>query len=825
MEKPGTSTFATFFHSPFPMKFASRQLLKNPGFTAVAVLTLALGIGANTAIFSVVDAVLLRPLPYPDSNRLVWLAERGPDWDGGPISYPNFTDWRAQQTVFEHMGVFNWNNLVLTGRGDPIHLLAAQISADSFAALKVQPVLGRAFTPDEDRPGASPVVMLSHPIWQTHFGGDPGVLSQTITLDGRGYTVVGIMPPGFAYPTESVVWVPVGPVAAGQERDTHPGLYGVARLKPGVTLEQARAAMDTIAVRLEQQYPASNKSRRVQIERLIDSQVGHVSEALWILLGAVGLVLVIACANVANLLLARAAVRRKEMMVRAALGANRWQIIRQLLTESVLLAGLGGLAGLLVAAGLLQGILAVAADTIPRAAGIGLNAGVLAFSGFIALLAGTLFGLAPAWQASRPDLQATLKETARGSTGGRAPFRHGLVVAEVGLTLLLLVGAGLLLQSFNRLQQVKTGFDPEHVLSFQVNLPERKHPTKAGQIRFFQDLLEQLRSLPGVQSATVTSRIPLEGSNWSTEFLVDGRPAPPPGELPSMDAQIVGPGYFRAMNIPVLLGRAFTERDNRQHVLGSDNEEEEGAALNVIVVDEEFAKRYWPDADPVGQRIRLDWGPNSPVMTVVGVVGRVKWRQLNEQGENVQAYLPFLQLPLKTMTVVMKTALEPEASIPAARQQVLALDPEQPIYNVRTLATLRDRNLAPQRLNFILLGLFAVLALSLAVIGLYGVLAYAVAQRRREIGVRMALGAQRADVLKLVVGQGMKLVLLGTIAGLFGAFAFTRILATLLFEVNPNDPATFFTVPLVLALVALLACWFPAWRASKVDPMVALRSE
>ena len=810
------------------LKFAFRQLLKNPGFTAVAVLTLALGIGANTAIFSVVNAVLLRPLPYPESERLVWLAERGPEWNGGSISWPNFADWREQQAVFEHIGVYNWNDFVLTGKGEPVQLRGAQITADTFAALKVRPVIGRLFKGDEDKPGATPVVLISHSLWQTRFGGDPAVLNQTISLDGRGFTVLGVMPAGFAFPDPLDVWVPAGPLSANadwQQRGNHPGLYGVARLKPGVTFEQARAAMDAIAVRLEQQYPESNKTRRVQIEGLLDNQVGNVRHGLWILLGAVGLVLLIACTNVANLLLARAAARQKEMAVRAALGAGRWRIVRQLLTESVLLAVAGGAAGLLVAMGALRLTLTLAGESLPRAAGIGLDSTVLVFTGVLACFVGIAFGLAPAWQAGRIELSGTLKDAARGIASGRARLRHGLVVAEVALTILLLVGAGLMLRSFHQLQRVNAGFTHERVLVFRVGLPRRKYPGSQQTIGFYRNLLDGLQSLPGVQTASVTSRVPLEGGGWDTSFLIEGQPEPPPHERPSTELQTVGPDYFRTVGIPLVRGRTFTEQDNLERIRGTGRENSWGAGLNTIIVNEEFARRHWPGEDPLGKRVRMDWPDNPPVMTVIGVVGNVKWRHLNEPRGNVQAYLPFLQLPFQSMTMAVKTTLPPETLVSAVRRQVLALDPEQPIYDIRTLSGMREERLAPQRLNFTLLGLFAIVALALAVIGLYGVLAYAVAQRQREIGVRMALGAQRRDVLGLVLIKGMKLTGIGIGIGVTGALGLTRVLSSLLFEIKPIDPLTFMTIPLLLVSVAVLACWLPARKAARIDPMEALRYE
>jgi putative ABC transport system permease protein len=566
------------------------------------------------------------------------------------------------------------------------------------------------------------------------------------------------------------------------------------------------------------------------MEPLLDNYVNNVRPALWTLLGAVVVVLLIACVNVANLQFARAAARQKEIAVRAALGAGRWRIVRQLLTESVLLALVGGALGLLLAWGGVRLILATSRDAIPRAAEIGLDGGVLAFTAVVAVLTGLLFGLAPAWQAGRHDLHDTLKDTARGTTGGRARLRQSLVVAEVALTLVMLVGAGLLLRSFHRLQHVNAGFSTERVFSFRLDLPERKYEKEESPIQFYQQLTENLRGLPGVQAVSVTSRLPLGGNDWQTSFTVEGQPEPPPHERPSMEVHLVGPDYFRAMGIPLLRGRAFTDQDDRGHLRGRDlsgytDGERWMSGLNKIIVDEEFARRHWPNEDAIGKRVRLPWGEKGPLLTVVGVVGRVKINELREQGGFVQAYLPFLQGPSHGMAVLIKAALAPEALIAVARKQVQALDPEQPIYDTRTLAEIRDNSIAPQRLNLTLLAVFASIALTLAVIGLYGVLAYAVTQRQREIGVRMALGAQRRDVLGLVVGQGMRLALIGVTVGLAGAFALTRLLGTLLFEIKPFDPATFLTVVAILGVVALLASWIPARRAARVDPIEALRYE
>jgi len=818
------------------LRYGARMLVKKPGFTLIAVLTLALGIGANTAIFSVVNAVLLRPLPYPESERLVWLSERGRNFPVMSISYPNFIDWRAQQTVFEALGVYNQGSYNLTGRGEPQRLEGARISADAFTALRVPATAGRLFNHDEDQPGAPAVVVLSYGLWQSRFGGEADIINQSIMLDGRAYTVIGVMPAGFAFPRRVDLWTPVGPLSSQpnwQSRGNHPGLLGVARLKPGVTLEQARAEMDAIAVRLEQQYPDSNKENRVRIESLLDSRVSNARSALWMLLGAVGLVLLIACANVAHLLLARAAGRSREMAVRAALGASAWRIVRQLLTESLLLAAAGGALGLLLARWGVPLILAAGGDAIPRAAEVRLDTGVLAFTAAVAALTGILFGLAPAWQASRVDMQGALKDTARSTTGRHAALRQGLVVVEVALTLVLLVGAGLLLRSFHRLQQVDAGFTPERVLSFRLDLPQRKYATEEQQTAFYQSLREKLRALPGVQEVGFASQFPLGHDGWQTSFLIDGQPPPPPHERPSMEVTVASPDYFHALGLPLLRGRYFTEQDNREHLRGRDlsglSEGERWAAgLNVIIVDEEFVRRHWPNEDPIGKRVRLPWGrqpAKQPVLTVVGVVARVKLERLNEQGGFVQVYLSALQAPGRDRAMLIKTTLEPETLAAAARQQVFAVDPEQPIYDLRTLTELRDNSLAPERLNLILLGGFAAVALLLAAIGLYGVISYAITQRTHEIGIRLALGAQRGDVLKLVIGQGMKLALLGVLIGLGGAWALTRLIKSLLFGVSATDPLTFALIALLLTVVALAACYLPARRATKVDPMIALRYE
>ena len=816
------------------LRYGGRMLVKNPGFTLLAITTLALGIGANTAIFSLVNGVLLRPLPYPDSDRIVWLSERTPNFPSISIAYPNFVDWQKQQTVFDRLGLYKPASINLTGEGDPLRLQGAFMSSGTFASLGVQPIAGRFFSEAEDKPGAAGVAVISYALWQNRFGGQTSIVNKPINLDGQVVTVVGVMPPGFAFPTAVDLWASLGPQLGNaglhyQDRGYHSGWFGVARLKAGVTLAQAAASMEMVAKGLEREY-ATDRNFRVRIDPLIDNYVSSVRRAMWTLLGAVGLVLLIACANIANLLLTRATAWQKEMAVRAALGAGKTRIVRQLLSESLLLALLGGAAGLLLARLGLPLILTLARDSIPRAEAISLDTSVLLFAVIVAAITGFLFGLVPAWQASRVDLQTTLRKSSRGMTAGRVWLREGLVVAEFALTLVLLVGAGLLLRSFQGLQQVNPGFTGERVLSFRFDLPERKYSSEEKRSSFYQDLLERVRTLPGVTSAGVASRIPLDTTDtFQSPFLIEGRPVPPPTEVPLVDLSVVSSDYFQTVGIPLVRGRSFNNSDDRSHLRGKELSPDAGQrwmdGLNKIIVDEEFAKRYWPDSDPIGQRVRLPWGPKAPVLEIVGVVGRVKLDQLSEAGGFAQAYLPFQQGPRGGMAVLLKTTVEPEALMASVRQQVQALDPEQPVYNLNTLSEIRDRSIAPQRLNLALLASFALLALVLATVGIYGVLSQLVLQRTQEIGIRMALGAQLSDVMRLVLKDGMKLALIGTSVGLAAAFALTRLLASFLFGVTPTDTVTFASVSSLLVLVALLACYIPARRATKVDPLTALRNE
>ncbi len=815
------------------IRYGARMLLKHPGVTIIVILALALGIGANTAIFSVVNAVLLRPLPYNESDRLVFLNEKSQVLDEMSVAYPNFTDWRAQNHSFEKIAVYNRQSYNLTGVGEAERIVTGQVSADLFPILRVTAALGRVFTNDEDQPSATPVVVLSYPLWQRRFGGQTNIINQPITLNGKSYTVIGVMAKDFLYPSRVEMWVPVGQLSGSdsyKNRGNHPGLYGVARLKPGVTIQQADADMNLVALNLEKAYPKENAGNRIAVRPLMEIYVSDVRRALWFIFGAVGFVLLIACANIANLLLARATARRKEMAIRSAMGAGRWRLARQLLTESVILSLIGGSIGLVLARWGVDLILYVSPDAIPRSREIGLSWQVLAFTVGVSFLTGILFGLLPALQAGEVDVHETLKETGRG-TSGRNWLRSLFVVVEIAATLVLLICAGLMIRSFYLLQKVNPGFNYEHLTSFSVSLPEKKYETQDQQAAFYDQLLENIRSLPGVESTAAASGLPLGNNGWQTGFTVDGQPPPPPNQRPLMEACLVTPDYFKAMNIPLLRGRVFQDSDDRSALVGKDlsklkEDERMAAGLNAIVIDEEFARRYWPNEDAVGKRIKLGRDdPKSPLLTVIGVVGRVKMEGLSNNSDRVQGYYAYKQMPFSGMVVIIKGSSDPNQLISAVRQTVKHLDADQPIYNPRTMDELRAESVAGDRLNLTLLSLFAGLALVLAIVGIYGVMSYSVNQRTHEIGIRMAIGARPGDVFRMILGQGMKLALIGVAVGLVLAFIVTRLMVSMLFGVKPTDLTTFSVVSVMLIIVALLACYLPGRRATKVEPVISLRYE
>jgi putative ABC transport system permease protein len=807
------------------IRFGLRMLLKSPGVSIIATIALALGIGANTAIFSVVNAVLLRPLPFPNSESLVALFEtdkqRGQQQ--GSHSYPNFFDLRSQQTVFEHVASYHSGDYIMTGRGEPARLQAAVVTADLFPLLGVSPLLGRHFLPEEDKPSETGrVAILSQALFQRRFNSDPSILNQPITLDGRPFTVVGVMPAHFEFPIQNEpveLWTTIAGDASGTDpvttqRGAH-FLRVIARLKPGVTEEQAQAEMTAIAARLEQQYPDENTNRSLRVESALSAMVGEVRPALLILLGAVACVLLIACANVANLLLARATSRHKEMAIRAALGASRARVIRQLLTESVLLSLVGGAIGLLLAVWWADLLVALGKEDIPRAVHVGVDWRVLGFTAGVSILTGLIFGLVPAFHSSKSELVESLKEGGRGTgeSARRNPVRSVLVVVELAVAVVLLVCAGLLIQSLWRLQKVKSGLQPENVLTFNVGLPEVKYNSDK-QAHFFADLKTRLESAPGVQSASSIYPLPLSGDRFIISFEIEGRPLEPK-DHPSADFFTTGVGYFKTMGIPIVKGRDFDQRD--QH-----------GSTPVIIITEEFARQHFPNEDPIGKRVRPGIstieGEDSTMCEIVGVVGDVRNRGLNTPPRPAY-YTPHTQVPFSQMVMVAKTNIEPRTLIPAVTKDVASMDADLPLFGVKTMDEYLAASVAAPRFSTTLLSIFAAVALVLTVVGLYGVMSYSVAQRTNEIGIRLALGAQGSDVLLMVIRQGSKLILLGIGIGLVGAFALTRLVESLLFGVTTKDPFTFAAVALLLALVALFACYVPAWRATKVDPMEALRCE
>jgi putative ABC transport system permease protein len=803
------------------IRYGVRTLTARPGFTVAAVLALALGIGANSAIFSVVNGVLLRALPYEEPNQLmvVQSTKRQDARRAGSASYLDVVDWKNQNQVFDDMAAFHSSGYTLTGMGEPVRISGARASASFFSLLGAGPFLGRAFLPEEDMPKGERVVIISHGLWQRLFGSDPNIIGRATTLNGLGHTVVGVLPAGFKFPIEveqAEIWSPLA--LDGQileQRGAH-YLKVIARLKPEVTLEAAQAEMSAIASRLEQQYPEDNTDRVITIFPLYEQLVRSIRPALFVLLGAVGFVLLIACSNVANLLLARAASRQKEIAIRMALGASRGRIIRQLLTESLLLSIVGGIAGLLLALWGVESLVALGPANLPRLSGIGVDGWVLGFTLLISLTTGIIFGLAPALKASKPDLNEALKEGSRGSTEGFSGrrLRNLLVVSEMALALVLLIGAGLLIRSFLRLQQVNPGFDASNVLAVEVELPGAKYKDAPQAAAFFEQVLERISRLPGVESAGGVTTLPLSGSNMRTSFTVESRPPVPPGQEPLSYLRSVTPDYFRTLRIPILRGEGFKE-NYRMDSPGR------------IIINETMRQRFWPDEDPIGQHISIGMGvdDNEPKKwEIVGIVGDVRHTSLDIEPVP-EMYVSHSQQSWDFLTLVVRSSSDPMALATPVRNEILAVDKDQPISSIQSMESMVSASVAQPRFYLLLLGIFAALALILAAVGIYGVLSYSVTQRMHEIGIRQALGAEPSDVIKLVVGQGMKLALTGVAIGLIGAFALTRLMSSLLYGVSATDPLTFAGLALLLTAVAMLASYIPARRATKVDPMIALRYE
>jgi len=802
------------------IRYGLRTLLKARGFTAAAVLALALGIGINTAIFSIVNGILLRPLPYADPSRLVSLAEVNPAEgpDPYPVSAPNYADWAGQARSFEGLAAYRAGSSAsfsLASGGGPEWVQGVGVSAGLFPVLGVNPSLGRFFQPDEDAPGSNTVVILSHGLWQRRFGADPDIVGKALTLSGKSYSVVGVMPAGFEFPVQpskAELWVPLalGKDDLAEEMRGMHKLSVVGRLRPGADLEGARAEMNTVSARLQQQYPETNTGKSAHVVSLHEHVVGNIRTPLLLLLGAVGCVLLIACANVANLLLARATVRQKEVALRTALGASRLRVVRQLLTESAVLALLGGALGLLFAALATELLVAVSPADIPRLGAVGIDARVLAFTLAVSLLTGVVFGLAPAVQSSKADLNEMLKEGGgKGSAGGgRGRVRSALVVSEVALALLLLIGAGLLIKSFMLLQQSDPGFDGRNVLTVRVPLPESKYSEPPKARAFYQSLLERVKALPEVQHAAVTTSIPLTGWNTVFGFEIPGRPAPPPGKTLEAEFIAVSPEYHQAMGIRLLRGRHFSDHDRKE-------------APGVVIVNEAMARRHWPGEDALGQQIRI--GPAA--RQIVGVVADVKQEGLAAEATE-QMYAPVNQVPSPpSKTLVVRSSSDPTGLVAAIRRAVLEVDPEQPTTNVRTMEQVTAQSIAQPRLYMTLLGVFGAVALLLAAIGIYSVLAYSVTQRTRELGIRMALGARPLEIVRLVVSQGMLLTGAGIALGLAAAYLLSRTLSSLVYGISPTDATIFAAVPAALGAVALVACYIPARRATRISPVTALRHE
>ena len=798
------------------IRYGFRVLAKRPGITFIAVLTLALGVGANTAIFSVVDAVLLRPLPYQQPDRLVFLSETSSQVPDMSISMANFNDWRAMNTVFESMAPYNFQPVVLTGQGEAERLQMRQITADLLPTLGVQPVLGRGLTPDDDKVGAAPVVLLSDGYWTRKFARDPNVIGKKLILNGEIFTVVGVVPNSKfhgswrQYSLFSSLWRQEDTIGGPDRRDEHPGIYAIARMKPGVTLARANAEMKDIAARLAKQYPKTNTGNSANADSLLHAIVGDIRPSLLVLLFAVGFVLLIACANVANLMLARASERHREMAIRTALGAGRPRLVRQLLTESILLSVVGGAFGLGIAY-LATGALASAAPAnVPRIDGVSVNGMVLAYTLGLSIFTGFFFGIFPAWQVSRTDVHEAIKEGGRGSaSGGGKRVRAILVVAEVAVSMILLVGAGLMVKSLYRVLVTDPGFNSSGVLTAAITMPDTTYKDLGKQRQFVQQLVDKVSAIPGVQAAGFMN--PLLGGN-QTSYAVEGRPLPAPGQMASVDITQVTPDALRAMGAHLVQGRFFTQYDTEK-------------SERVCIVDTLMAQIVWPGESAVGKRVAVSGTAEKPEwQTVVGVVAHIKNYGV-DQPSREELFQPYAARPRLGGNLLIRASGDTSAIFPAVREIMKSLDPDVPLSQTRVLASIVDDNVSPRRLAVLLLSAFAGLALLLAAVGIYGVMSYMVTQRTQEIGIRIALGAQPRDVLSMVLRSGMALLLLGIGIGLLGAYSLSQFLQSLLFQVTSTDLLTYLSVPVLLTLVALLACYLPARRAMRVDPVIALRSE
>jgi putative ABC transport system permease protein len=807
------------------VRYGIRSLLKQRGFTAIAVLTLALGIGANTAIFSVINAVLLRPLPFNNADDLVTLWERSPrqGYEQNPPAAGNFVDWREQNRVFAQMAIYAPSRRFNLNQGDqPERIYGAAVSSSLFELLGVRPVLGRSFSTDEEQPGNDQVAIISASLRQRHFASDPNPVGRTITLDSKPYTIVGVMPEGFQFPGGSgtvlriftpesaELWVPLVMDADTLSQRSAHSLNVIGRLKPGISIAQATAEMDAIQLRIEQQYPTFFVGSHVKLVPLAEQIVGTARRPLLVLWGAVAFVLLISCANVANLLLSRSSARRKEFALRAALGAGRLRIIRQLLTESLLLAFAGAIGGTLLATWGVYVLSSIVPVSFPRREEIAIDGWVLGFTLLISVLTGIIFGLAPAIQSTKLDLVDALKASGRNSAGSthRHSLRSLLVMSEMAMALILLIGAALMIQSFLRLRHVSPGFTSDNVLTMEVSLPRNSYPRERRAV-FFQQLIERAQSVPGAQVVAAAKHLPLSGDNMNFAFDIEGRPFPP-GRSPGADCRFVTADYFKALRIPLTQGRSFSESDGPQ-------------APPVLLINRTMADRYFPNEDPIGKRMQL--GINGFTGQIVGIVGDVKHVGLDAEVNN-EVYGLYSQAPFFTdMTLLVRTPGDPMRLAGAMRNELATLDKQVSIGKVRSMDTIAAESVAQPRFRTLLLALFGISALLLASVGIYGVMSYAVTQRTQEIGIRMALGAQVSDVRKLVIGNGMSLALIGVAVGLAGAYGLTRLMASLLFGISATDALTFVAISAVLVIVALGACYIPARRATKVDPLVALRYE